>query len=42
MAETKGVLIVGELLEGKLSSISAELLGIGRKLADALGPDPVQ
>jgi len=39
MAETKGVLIIGELLEGKLASITAELLGIGRKLADALGQE---
>ncbi|MCL0089105.1 electron transfer flavoprotein subunit alpha/FixB family protein [Dehalococcoidia bacterium] len=36
MAENKGVLIVGELLDGKLASITAELLGIGRKLADDL------
>ncbi|MCL0070033.1 electron transfer flavoprotein subunit alpha/FixB family protein [Dehalococcoidia bacterium] len=37
MAENKGVLIVGELSDGKLASITAELLGIGRKLADDLG-----
>ncbi|MDD5093045.1 MAG: electron transfer flavoprotein subunit alpha/FixB family protein [Dehalococcoidia bacterium] len=37
MSENKGVLIVGELLEGKLASITGELLGIGRKLADSLG-----
>ncbi|MCL0090904.1 electron transfer flavoprotein subunit alpha/FixB family protein [Dehalococcoidia bacterium] len=36
MAENKGVLIVGELSDGKLASITAELLGIGRKLADDL------
>jgi electron transfer flavoprotein alpha subunit len=36
MAENKGVLIVGELSDGKLASITAELLGIGRKLADGL------
>jgi electron transfer flavoprotein alpha subunit len=39
MAENKGVLIVGELLDGKLASITAELLGIGRKLADVLGQE---
>ncbi|MCL0097098.1 electron transfer flavoprotein subunit alpha/FixB family protein [Dehalococcoidia bacterium] len=36
MVENKGVLIVGELSDGKLASITAELLGIGRKLADDL------
>ncbi len=39
MAEYKGVLICGELLEGQLASITAELLGIGRKLADDLGQE---
>ncbi len=39
MAENKGVLVVGELLEGKLASITGELLGIGRKLADDLGQE---
>jgi electron transfer flavoprotein alpha subunit len=39
MAETKGVLIVGEIVEGKLAAISTELLGIGRKLADDLGQE---
>lgn len=39
MAETKGVLIVAEVQEGKLSSISAELLGVGKKLAGELGQD---
>jgi len=39
MAENKGVLIVGELSDGKLASITAELLGIGRKLADDLGQE---
>ena len=33
----KMVLIVGEILEGKLALITSELLGIGRKLADDLG-----
>jgi len=32
-----GVLIYGEVSEGRLSSTTLELLGIGRKLADALG-----
>jgi electron transfer flavoprotein alpha subunit len=39
MAEDKGVLIFGEVTEGKLESISLELLGIGRKLADELGQE---
>lgn len=39
MAENKGVLIYGEVTEGKLDSISLELLGIGRKLADDLGQE---
>lgn len=36
MAEYHGVLICGELGETRLTSISKELLGIGRKLADDL------
>jgi len=36
MAEYKGILVVGELAEGKLASITTELLGSGRKLADDL------
>jgi electron transfer flavoprotein alpha subunit len=36
MAEYKGVLVFGELAEGKLASITTELLGCGRKLADDL------
>lgn len=39
MAEYKGVLIYGEVTEGRLNSISLELLGIGRKLADDLGQE---
>lgn len=35
----KGVLICGELAEGKLAPITIELLGIGRKLADELGEE---
>jgi electron transfer flavoprotein alpha subunit len=34
--ENKGVLVFGEVLEGKLTSITLELLGCGRRLADAL------
>jgi len=37
MSEYKGVMIHGEVLEGKLSTIATELLGCGRKIADDLG-----
>jgi electron transfer flavoprotein alpha subunit len=37
MSDNKGVMIVGECTEGALASITCELLGIGRKLADSLG-----
>lgn len=33
----KGVLILGEMVDGRLAPITAELLGVGRKLADELG-----
>ncbi len=36
MAEPKGVMIYGETVDGKLSSITTEILGCGRKLADNL------
>ncbi|MEE8419645.1 MAG: electron transfer flavoprotein subunit alpha/FixB family protein [Dehalococcoidales bacterium] len=39
MSDNKGVLIYAEVSEGKLSSAAAELLGIGRKLADTLGQE---
>jgi electron transfer flavoprotein alpha subunit len=39
MAEYKGVLVLGELAEGKLASITTELLGCGRRLADDLKED---
>jgi electron transfer flavoprotein alpha subunit len=39
MTDRKGVAIVGELLEGNLASITTELLGIGRRLADDLGQE---
>ena len=34
-----GVLVVGEVVEGKLASASAEALGIGKKLAGDLGQE---
>jgi electron transfer flavoprotein alpha subunit len=39
MAEYKGILVCGELVDGKLASITTELLGCGRKLADDLKED---
>jgi len=39
MAENKGVLVLCETKEGKLASISTELLGGGRKLAHDLGQE---
>jgi electron transfer flavoprotein alpha subunit len=39
MAEYKGVMVYGELVEGKLSSITTELLGCARRLADELKED---
>jgi electron transfer flavoprotein alpha subunit len=39
MAENKGILVYGELIDGKLASITTELLGCGRKLADDLNED---
>ena len=39
MAEYKGILVCGELVEGKLASITTELLGCGRKLAGELKED---
>ncbi len=39
MADYKGILICGELANGKLASITTELLGCGRKLADDLKED---
>ena len=39
MAEYKGVMIYGEATEGKLVVITTELLGCGRRLADALGQE---
>ena len=39
MAEYKGVMTYGEVIEGKLATITDELLGCGRKLADDLGQE---
>jgi len=39
MAENKGVMVCGEVIEGKLAAITKELLGGGRVLADALGEE---
>jgi electron transfer flavoprotein alpha subunit len=39
VAEYKGVMIYGEATEGKLATITTELLGCGRKLADDLGEE---
>ncbi len=39
MSEYKGVMIYGEVTEGKLAAITTELLGSGRKLADDLGEE---
>jgi len=36
MADNKGILVVGEVAEGKLLPITAEILGAGRRLADEL------
>lgn len=37
MADNKGVLVVGDIIEGKLAGITAEMLGAGKKLATKLG-----
>lgn len=39
MSEFKGVMIHGEVTEGKLSAMATELLGCGRKLANDLGQE---
>ncbi len=39
MSENKGVMIYGEIVEGKLSALATELLGYGKKLADDLGQE---
>ncbi len=37
--DTKGVLVCGEIAEGKLAPVTIELLGLGRKLANDLGEE---
>ena len=39
MAEYKSILVCGELADGELASITTELLGCGRKLANSLQED---
>ncbi len=39
MTEYHGVMIYGEMVEGKLATITKELLGCGRTLAKVLGED---
>jgi len=39
MAENKGILVFAEIAEGEFPSITTELLGCGRKLADELKED---
>jgi electron transfer flavoprotein alpha subunit len=39
MADNKGIMVYGETTDGNLSSITTELLGGGRKLADELKED---
>ena len=39
MADNKGIMICGEVVESKLAAITTELLGVGRKLADELGEE---
>ena len=39
MADHKGIMIFGEMIEGKLGSITKELLGGCRRLSDALGEE---
>ena len=36
MSDAKGIIVLGEIIDGKLSSITTEILGCGRKLADDL------
>ena len=39
MSDYNGIVIFGETIEGKLNTITAELLGCGRKMADELGEE---
>ena len=36
MADYEGILIAGEVLDGKVTTVTRELLNIGRKLGDSL------
>lgn len=37
MSDYKGIMTFGEIIEGKLTALTAELLGCGREMADELG-----
>jgi len=39
MSPYKGVMVLGEMAEGRLAPITIELLGVGRRLADELGEE---
>ena len=39
MDTAKGVLVFGEIIDGKLAPVTIELLGVGRKLAGDLGEE---
>ena len=39
MDTAKGVLVFGEIVDGKLAPVTIELLGVGRKLAGDLGEE---
>jgi electron transfer flavoprotein alpha subunit len=39
MAQNKGVMVFGEVKEGKLAAVTTELLGCGRRLASELGQE---
>jgi electron transfer flavoprotein alpha subunit len=39
MADNKGIIVFGEIVNNNLSSVTTEILGGGRKLADELGEE---
>ena len=39
MADNKGIIVFGEVVNNNLSSVTTEILGGGRKLADELGEE---
>lgn len=41
MADNKGIAIIGEITEGKLSPVTAEIIGAGRSIADSLGDEVI-